>query len=132
VSGKTGAFLPAPVGLYDGPEDARLAARRPPVKRRAPATNAEIAMTDDVEIRRRRAVFRAMHRGNKEMDWLIGRFAHMRLAAMSLEALTAFERLLLIPDPNLYDMIMHPEVAPGGEHAGLIAELRAFHGLSDG
>lgn len=86
-------------------------------------------MTDDVESRRRRVSFRAMHRGSKEMDWLIGRFAQARLADMSLETLIAFERLLLIPDPNLYDMILHPEVAPAGEHAGLIGELRAFHGL---
>lgn len=86
-------------------------------------------MTDDVESRRRRAAFRATHRGNKEMDWLIGRFAQARLADMSVEALLAFERLLLIPDPNLYDMILHPEVAPAGEHAPLVVELRAFHGL---
>jgi antitoxin CptB len=86
-------------------------------------------MTDDVESRRRRVAFRATHRGNKEMDWLIGRFAQARLAAMSVEALIAFERLLLVPDPNLYDMIMHPEVAPAGEHERLIGELRAFHGL---
>jgi antitoxin CptB len=86
-------------------------------------------MTDDVESRRRRAAFRATHRGNKEMDWLIGRFAQARLAAMSLESLTAFERLLFIPDPHLYDMIVHPEVAPAREHAPLIAELRVFHGL---
>ncbi|MBO0764428.1 MAG: succinate dehydrogenase assembly factor 2 [Hyphomicrobiaceae bacterium] len=86
-------------------------------------------MTDDVESRRRRAAFRATHRGNKEMDWLIGRFAAARLAAMSLEGLTAFERLLLVPDPNLYDMIMYPEAAPAGEHAPLIGQLRAFHGL---
>jgi antitoxin CptB len=86
-------------------------------------------MTDDVESRRRRAAFRATHRGNKEMDWLIGRFAQARLASMSPEALTAFERLLLVPDPNLYDMIMHPEVAPAGEHQPLVAELRTFHGL---
>jgi antitoxin CptB len=89
-------------------------------------------MTDDVESRRRRASYRATHRGNKEMDWLVGRFAQARLKAMSPDVLMAFERLLLVPDPNLYDMIMHPEVAPAGEHAGLIAELRAFHGLSDG
>jgi antitoxin CptB len=100
-----------------------------PVKRRGPKINADSVMTDDVESRRRRAVFRATHRGNKEMDWLIGRFAQARLAAMSPEALTAFERLLFIPDPHLYDMIMHPEVEPAGEHAPLVAELRAFHGL---
>lgn len=86
-------------------------------------------MTDDVESRRRRALFRATHRGNKEMDWLIGRFAQARLAALAPGALAAFERLLLVPDPDLYDMIMHPEVAPAGEHAPLVAELRAFHGL---
>jgi antitoxin CptB len=89
-------------------------------------------MTDDVESRRRRAIYRATHRGNKEMDWLIGRFAQARLAAMSPEALTAFEGLLLVPDPHLYDMILHPAVAPAGEHAPLVAELRAFHGLDDG
>ena len=100
-----------------------------PVKRRGPVINADRVMTDDVESRRRRAAFRAMHRGNKEMDWLIGRFAQARLAAMSPEALTAFERLLLVPDPNLYDMILHPETAPAGEHQPLVAELRAFHGL---
>src|SRR5262245_55827449 len=97
-----------------------------PVKPCGPAFNADRLMTDDVESRRRRAAFRATHRGNKEMDWLIGRFARARLAEMPLAALTAFERLLLVPDPHLYDMIMHPEIAPGGEHAGLIAELRAF------
>jgi hypothetical protein len=26
-------------------------------------------------------------------------------------------------------MILHPEVAPAGEHAPLVAELRTFHGL---
>jgi antitoxin CptB len=86
-------------------------------------------MTDDAENRRRRATYRATHRGNKEMDWLLGRFALARLAAMPIEALMAFERLLLIPDPHLYDMILHPEVAPAGEHAPLVTELRAFHGL---
>jgi antitoxin CptB len=106
-----------------------LAARRPPVKRLRPATNAEIRMTDDVESRRRRAGYRATHRGNKEMDWLIGRFARARLAAMPLDALQAFERLLLVPDPCLYDMIMHPEAAPAGEHAELVGQLRVFHGL---
>ena len=105
-----------------------MAAPIEPVKRR-PDKRTDHSMTDDVESRRRRAAFRATHRGNKEMDWLIGRFAQARLAEMPIEALTAFERLLLVPDPSLYDMIMHPEVAPAGEHAGLIAELRVFHGL---
>ena len=113
----TGAFLTAPGGLYDGPEDAKVAARHAARQAARPGINAEHVMTDDVESRRRRAAYRATHRGTKEMDWLIGRFAQARLAAMPAEALTAFERLLLLPDPDLHDMIMHPEVAPAGEHA---------------
>ena len=34
----------------------------------------------DLEIRRRRAAYRAHHRGTKEMDWLVGRYADAHLA----------------------------------------------------
>jgi len=87
-------------------------------------------MTDDVASRRRRAAFRAGHRGTKEMDWLLGRFADARVDAMALPALAHFEKLLTLPDPLLHDMIVHPELAPAGEFAELVAELRAFHGLA--
>jgi antitoxin CptB len=86
-------------------------------------------MTDDVASRRRRAAFRASHRGTKEMDWLIGRFADVRVPDMTPQALTDFERLLQMPDPELHDMILYPEIAPAGQFAALIAQLRTFHGL---
>jgi antitoxin CptB len=87
-------------------------------------------MPDDDASRRRRAIFRARHRGTKEMDWLIGRFAQARVGAMTPVALAEFERLLLLPDPKLYDMIVYPEIAPAGEFGGLIAQMRIFHGLA--
>jgi antitoxin CptB len=87
-------------------------------------------MTDDVAGRRRRAVFRASHRGTKEMDWLLGRFADAHVPHMAAPDLAKFERLLRMPDPELHDMIVHPEIAPpAGEFAGFVAALRAFHGL---
>jgi antitoxin CptB len=89
-------------------------------------------MTDDAETRRRRAVYRACHRGTKEMDVILGRFASARLAAMPLADLEVFERLLTLPDPDLQEMILHPELKPGGEFTPLIAALRAFHGLGGG
>ena len=85
-------------------------------------------MTDDAETRRRRAVYRACHRGTKEMDWILGRFAG-RAAAMPLASLGLFERMLSLPDPDLQDMILHPEFAPAGEYAELVAAVRVFHGL---
>ena len=43
--------------------------------------------------------------------------------------LAEFEQLLQLPDPELHDMILYPEIAPAGEFAELIAQLRIFHGL---
>ena len=86
-------------------------------------------MTDDVETRRRRAAYRACHRGTKEMDWILGRFAQAALADMPTDGLSLFERLLALPDPDLQDMILHPELMPAGEFAELVAAMRAFHGL---
>ena len=86
-------------------------------------------MTDDVETRRRRAAYRACHRGTKEMDWILGRFARAALPAMVEESLARFERMLSLPDPDLQDMILHPELMPAGEFAELVVQVRAFHGL---
>ncbi len=86
-------------------------------------------MTDDADTRRRRAVYRACHRGTKEMDWILGRFAERSVADMTPDRLALFERLLSLPDPDLQDMVLHPELAPPGEFAPLVTALRAFHGL---
>jgi antitoxin CptB len=87
-------------------------------------------MPDDIASRRRRAHFRASHRGTKEMDWLVGRFADARVPDMAPDMLAEFERLLLLPDPQLRDMIVYPEIAPAGDFAELIAQMRTFHGLT--
>ncbi len=86
-------------------------------------------MTDDVASRRRRAAFRAGHRGTKEMDWLLGRFADVHVTAMPVDQLDLFERLLEMPDPLLQDMIVYPQIAPAGEFAELVRQMRTFHGL---
>ena len=87
-------------------------------------------MHEDLETRRRRAAYRAWHRGTKEMDWMLGRFADSALTAMSAETLASFERLLAMPDPDLQVMLLHPNIAPAPTAlAALVARLRAFHGL---
>lgn len=86
-------------------------------------------MTEDIASRRRRALFRAGHRGTREMDWLLGRFADAHVQSMAPEGLAEFERLLEMPDPLLHDMIVFPDIAPAGEFAELVRCLRAFHGL---
>jgi antitoxin CptB len=86
-------------------------------------------MSGDLETRRRRAAYRANHRGTKEMDRLLGRYADEHLAGMDGEALARFERLLAIEDPHLQQWILKPETLGETEFAGLIATLRRFHKL---
>ncbi len=92
-------------------------------------------MTDDsadLDVRRRRAAYRAAHRGTKEMDILMTRFAEAKLAAMGDVELTRFERLLALPDPELQKWILEPQPAAaltGHELADLVFAVRRFHGL---
>ena len=51
-------------------------------------------------MRRRRALWRATHRGSKEMDFLLGRYAEQTLDGMNATDIAAFERLIETPDPG--------------------------------
>jgi antitoxin CptB len=84
-------------------------------------------MTAELDPRRRRAAYRAHHRGTKEMDILLGRYADARLKTMDEQALAEFEALLVAPDPDLQVWIMDAGTVPDDRFAGLVAELRAFH-----
>jgi antitoxin CptB len=86
-------------------------------------------MTDDLEARRRRASYRAHHRGTKEMDVLVGRYADARLVSYSVEQIERFERFMTIPDPALQQWILSGEGFNGIEFEDLVHDIRAFHGL---
>ncbi len=86
-------------------------------------------MTDDIDIRRRRALYRAQHRGTKEMDLVLGGFALARLADMRDPDLASFERLLALPDPDIEASIYAREALGETDLAPLIAVIRSFHGL---
>jgi antitoxin CptB len=89
------------------------------------------SMHHDLQTRRRRAAYRASHRGTKEMDIVLGRYAAARLDAMSEAELGTFERFLALPDPVLTQWFTQGAVADeGGEFASLLAALRTHHGLA--
>ena len=83
----------------------------------------------ELDLRRRRALFRAQHRGTKEMDWLIGRFAAARLPDMPVDDLGDFERLIAISDVELQSWLLQPKAIINREFAPQIAAIRAFHDL---
>ena len=89
-------------------------------------------MASDLGMRRRRALWRATHRGSKEMDFLLGRFAEQALDGMNAAEITVFERLIDTPDPVIESYVL--EGYSGDEPAldELIDRLRRFHGLTSG
>ncbi len=56
----------------------------------------------DLEPRRKRVLFRAWHRGIREMDLIMGRFADAEIGTMAEAELAEFERLIEVPDRDLY------------------------------
>lgn len=87
-------------------------------------------MSADLDLRRRRAAWRAAHRGTKELDLLVGGYADAHLAKMTEPDLQRFEALLAVTDPDLQRWLLDPVPEAPTEHAGLVSAMRTFHGLS--
>jgi antitoxin CptB len=83
---------------------------------------------NELDIRKKRALYRASHRGTKELDFMLGRFAEVHVPAMAPEALTAFEQFIALPDPDI-DQFLRGKPAPEGIHA-LVEHIRTFLGLN--
>jgi len=88
-------------------------------------------MPDDLETRQRRALWRAHHRGTKELDLLIGGYANQHLAGMDADQLTTFETLLVEQEPVLQRWLLAPVCAPDVSQnlMELVVTIRQFHGL---
>jgi antitoxin CptB len=82
---------------------------------------------DGLEIRRKRALYRASHRGTKELDIVLGRFAEANVPLMDEARLLAFEQFLGSPDPDI-DQWLRGGPVPEGV-AAFVAEVRAFAGV---
>ena len=66
--------------------------------------------------RRKRLLFRCWHRGTREMDLILGRFADVEIASLKDDELAQLEHLIEVPDPDLYaalsgDVPLAPEYA---------------------
>jgi antitoxin CptB len=85
--------------------------------------------SNELAIRRRRALYRATHRGSKEMDFLLGRFAAEEVARMGLAEIGVLERLINAPDPDIALSLFEGQSLGEPEVDALIERLRRFHGL---
>ncbi len=79
--------------------------------------------------RRKRLLFRCWHRGTREMDLILGRFADAEIANLSDDELGQLERLIELPDPDLYAALTG-DVPLSDEYAnGLFDRIKSFRAV---
>jgi antitoxin CptB len=74
--------------------------------------------SDGLDPRRKRLLFRCWHRGTREMDLLLGRFADANIGALNDAEIEDLERLIELTDHDLYAALsdkqpLAPEFADG-------------------
>ncbi|MGT2438541.1 FAD assembly factor SdhE [Bradyrhizobium betae] len=87
--------------------------------------------SNGLDDRRKRLLFRCWHRGTREMDLILGRFADAEIGNLSEAELTELETLLEESDPDLYAAITGDKVLPAVANLTLFARIKAFP-ITDG
>jgi antitoxin CptB len=88
--------------------------------------------SDGLDLRRRKLLFRSWHRGMREMDLIMGRFADSALSQLSDAELAEFERLIELPDRELLAWVTGETAVPPDIDTGLFRRMRDFHFSSKG
>ena len=83
--------------------------------------------SEGLDARRRRLLFRSWHRGIREVDLILGRFADARLAAMGEGELDEYEKLLDVPTPDILAWVMGVRLVPPEQATPLVVEMIDFH-----
>ncbi|HEY6023813.1 MAG TPA: succinate dehydrogenase assembly factor 2 [Pseudolabrys sp.] len=84
--------------------------------------------SEGLDARRRRLLFRCWHRGIREMDLVLGRFADAQLATLSEAELAELEGWLEIPDQQIFAWVNGMEAPPPEIDTSLFRQLRDFRG----
>lgn len=88
--------------------------------------------TPELSPRRRRLLFRALHRGTKECDLMIGGFVRRHLAAFTEAELDELEGILELPDVDLADWLSGRRAIPSDVCTPLLTRIaeEAARGLN--
>jgi len=77
--------------------------------------------------RRRKLLFRAWRRGVREMDLIVGRFADASIETFDDAALDDFERLIEVPNAELYAWVCGGAAVPADYDRAVTRALIDFH-----
>lgn len=76
----------------------------------------------------RELLYRSIHRGCKETDYLIGKFAKEKLQNFDEEKLQLFQQFIVEDDLLIYDWILGKQLTPD-KYLLLIKEMQEFHNI---
>ena len=79
--------------------------------------------------RRKRLLFRCWHRGTREMDLILGRFADAEIADLADAELDQLERLIEVPDPDLYAALIGDKPLEPEHASALFDRIKAFRAV---
>jgi antitoxin CptB len=83
----------------------------------------------ELDDRRKRLLFRCWHRGTREMDLILGRFADAEIVRLSDDELGTLERLIELPDPDLYAALIGDAPLPAEHASALFDRIKAFRAV---
>jgi antitoxin CptB len=83
--------------------------------------------SEGLDVRRRKLLFRSWHRGMREMDLIMGRFADAALAQLTPAELADFEQLMEVPDRELLAWVTGEAAVPADHDTALFRRLRDFN-----
>jgi antitoxin CptB len=81
---------------------------------------------ESIDARRRKLIFRADHRGFKEMDLFMGEFARTHVPGMSEAQLAEFEGILNMEDQEVYSWITRQETPSVEARSGTLDLVLSF------
>jgi antitoxin CptB len=87
--------------------------------------------SEGLDERRRRLLFRSWHRGIREMDLVLGRFADAEIAKLSDADLDEYEAWLEVPDQKIFTWVNGTQPAAAEIDTPLFRRLRDFQYKDD-
>ncbi len=79
--------------------------------------------------KQKRLIYRANHRGTKEMDWLMGKYIEASVAKMDESKVDHVDTLLKFSEPEIEGWLMGKTSDYPDEFSELIVEIQKFHKL---
>ncbi len=83
--------------------------------------------SEGLDVRRKKLLFRAWRRGVRETDLIVGRFADAVIGSLDEPALDDFERLIEVPNADLYAWVSGEADIPEHYDTVVLRQLKAFH-----